>query len=88
MTRKKNFYSALSEYKSLNMYKGTTLEDAIMLNNDNESLEKLLKYLIVPAVSFASLIMTAIILLALYLFLYALLEYNPTIWDMLGSKAL
>lgn len=88
MTRKKNFYSALSEYKSLNMYKGTSLEEAIMMNSNNESLEKLLKFLIVPAVSFASLIMTGVILLALYLFYYALIEYNPTIWDMLGSKAL
>ena len=83
---KKNFYSALSEYKSLNMYKGTSLEDTIMMNNDNENLEKILKFVIVPAVSFASLIMTAIILFALYLFYYALVEYNPTIWDMLGSK--
>ena len=88
MTRKKKFYSALSEYKTLNMYKGTNLEDAIMINNDNESLEKLLKFVIVPAVSFASLIMTGVIIFALYLFYYALVEYNPTIWDMLGSKAL
>ena len=42
MTRKKNFYSALSDYKSLNMYKGTSSEGPIMMNND-ESLEKLLK---------------------------------------------
>ena len=87
MTRKKNFYSALSDYKSLNMYKGTSSEGPIMMNND-ESLEKLLKLVIVPAVTIGSLIMTAVIFLALYLIFYALVEYNPTIWDMLGSKAL
>jgi hypothetical protein len=88
MTRKNNFYSVLSEYKSLNMYKGTSLEDNIMMNNDNESLEKILKFFIVPTVSFASLIMTGVILFALYLIYSALVKYNPTIWDMLGSKAL
>ena len=58
-----------------------------MMNND-ESLEKLLKLVILPAVTIGSLIMTAVLLLALYLIFYALVEYNPTIWDMLGSKAL
>ena len=58
-----------------------------MMNND-ESLEKLLKLVIVPAVTIGSLIMTAVLFLALYLIFYALVEYNPTIWDMLGSKAL
>ena len=87
MTRKKNFYSALSDYKSLNMYKGTSSEGPIMMNND-ESLEKLLKLVIVPAVTIGSLIMTAVLFLALYLMFYALVEYTPTIWDILGSKAL
>jgi len=69
------------------MYKGTSSEGPIMMNND-ESLEKLLKLVIVPAVTIGSLIMTAALFLALYLIFYALVEYNPTIWDMLGSKAL
>ena len=69
------------------MYKGTSSEGPIMMNND-ESLEKLLKLVIVPAVTIGSLIMTAVLFLALYLIFYALVEYNPTIWDMLGSKAL
>ena len=58
-----------------------------MLQND-ENLEKLLKFVITPSVAILSLIMTAVILLALYLIFYALVEYNPTIWDMLGSKSI
>ena len=58
-----------------------------MLQND-ENLEKLLKFVITPSVAILSLIMTAVILLALYLIFYALIEYNPTIWDMLGSKSI
>ena len=87
MTRKKSFYSEWCDNKRLNMYKGTSSEGPIMMNND-ESLEKLLKLVIVPAVTIGSLIMTAVLFLALYLIFYALVEYNPTIWDMLGSKAL
>ena len=62
-------------------------EPEIMLQND-ENLEKLLKFVITPSVAILSLIMTAVILLALYLIFYALVEYNPTIWDMLGSKSI
>ena len=58
-----------------------------MLQND-ENLEKLLKFVITPSVALLSLVMTAVILLALYLIFYALVEYNPTIWDMLGSKSI
>ena len=58
-----------------------------MLQND-ETLEKLLKFVITPSVALLSLVMTAVILLALYLIFYALVEYNPTIWDMLGSKSI
>ena len=58
-----------------------------MLQND-ENLEKLQKFVITPSVAILSLIMTAVILLALYLIFYALVEYNPTIWDMLGSKSI
>ena len=72
----KNYYSILKEYQERNKYKVVS-EPEIMLQND-ENLEKLLKFVI----------MTAVILLALYLIFYALVEYNPTIWDMLGSKSI
>ena len=82
----KNYYSILKEYQERNKYKVVS-EPEIMLQND-ENLEKLLKFLITPSVAILSLIMTAVILLALYLIFYALVEYNPTIWDMLGSKSI
>ena len=82
----KNYYSILKEYQERNKYKVVS-EPEIMLQND-ENLEKLLKYVITPSVAILSLIMTAVILLALYLIFYALVEYNPTIWDMLGSKSI
>ena len=82
----KNYYSILKEYQERNKYKVVS-EAEIMLQND-ENLEKLLKFVITPSVAILSLIMTAVILLALYLIFYALVEYNPTIWDMLGSKSI
>ncbi|KAA1292474.1 MAG: hypothetical protein EGP06_03895 [SAR202 cluster bacterium] len=82
----KNYYSILKEYQERNKYKVVS-EPEIMLQND-ENLEKLLKFVITPSVAILSLIMTAVILLALYLIFYALVEYNPTIWDMLGSKSI
>ena len=82
----KNYYSILKEYQERNKYKVVS-EPEIMLQND-ENLEKLLKFGITPSVAILSLIMTAVILLALYLIFYALVEYNPTIWDMLGSKSI
>ncbi len=82
----KNYYSILKEYQERNKYKEVS-EPEIMLQND-ENLEKLLKFVITPSVAILSLIMTAVILLALYLIFYALVEYNPTIWDMLGSKSI
>tara|TARA_B100000475_G_C14749922_1_gene210098 strand:- start:120 stop:371 length:252 start_codon:yes stop_codon:yes gene_type:complete len=82
----KNYYSILKEYQERNKYKVVS-EPEIMLQND-ETLEKLLKFVITPSVAILSLIMTAVILLALYLIFYALVEYNPTIWDMLGSKSI
>ena len=82
----KNYYSILKEYQERNKYKVVS-EPEIMLQND-EKLEKLLKFVITPSVAILSLIMTAVILLALYLIFYALVEYNPTIWDMLGSKSI
>jgi len=88
MIRKNKFYSALFEYQSLNMYKEYNVKDNITMANENENLEKLLKLVIVPTVSFASLILTGVILFALYLMFAALVKYNPTIWDMLGSKAI
>ena len=82
----KNYYSILKEYQERNKYKVVS-EPEIMLQND-ENLEKLLKFVITPSVAILSLLMTAVILLALYLIFYALVEYNPTIWDMLGSKSI
>ena len=82
----KNYYSILKEYQERNKYKVVS-EPEIMLQND-ENLEKLLKFVITPSVAILSLIMTAVILLALYLIFYALVEYNPTISDMLGSKSI
>ena len=82
----KNYYSILKEYQERNKYKVVS-EPEIMLQND-ENLEKLLKFVITPSEAILSLIMTAVILLALYLIFYALVEYNPTIWDMLGSKSI
>ena len=82
----KNYYSILKEYQERNKYKVVS-EPEIMLQND-ENLEKLLKFVITPSVAILSLIMTAVILLAFYLIFYALVEYNPTIWDMLGSKSI
>ena len=82
----KNYFSILKEYQERNKYKVVS-EPEIMLQND-ENLEKLLKFVITPSVAILSLIMTAVILLALYLIFYALVEYNPTIWDMLGSKSI
>ncbi|MFL2648501.1 MAG: hypothetical protein ACJ0J2_01250 [Dehalococcoidia bacterium] len=82
----KNYYSILKEYQERNKYKVVS-EPEIMLQND-ENLEKILKFVITPSVAILSLIMTAVILLALYLIFYALVEYNPTIWDMLGSKSI
>tara|TARA_B100000482_G_C12535793_1_gene270274 strand:- start:317 stop:568 length:252 start_codon:yes stop_codon:yes gene_type:complete len=82
----KNYYSILKEYQERNKYKVVS-EPEIMLQND-ENLEKLLKFVITPSVALLSLVMTAVILLALYLIFYALVEYNPTIWDMLGSKSI
>ena len=82
----KNYYSILKEYQERNKYKVVS-EPEIMLQND-ENLEKLLKFVITPSVAIISLILTAVILLALYLIFYALVEYNPTIWDMLGSKSI
>ena len=82
----KNYYSILKEYQERNKYKVVS-EPEIMLQND-ENLEKLLKFVITPSVAILSLVMTAVILLALYLIFYALVEYNPTIWDMLGSKSI
>tara|TARA_Y100000817_G_scaffold197788_1_gene154781 strand:- start:72 stop:323 length:252 start_codon:yes stop_codon:yes gene_type:complete len=82
----KNYYSILKEYQERNKYKVVS-EPEIMLQND-ETLEKLLKFVITPSVALLSLVMTAVILLALYLIFYALVEYNPTIWDMLGSKSI
>ena len=82
----KDYYTILKEYQERNKYKVIS-EPEVMLQND-ENLEKLLKFVIAPSVGFLSIIMTAVILLALYLIFYALVEYNPTIWDMLGSKHL
>ena len=82
----KNYYTILKEYQERNKYKVIS-EPEVMLQND-ENLEKLLKFVIAPSVGFLSIIMTAVILLALYLIFYALVEYNPTKWDMLGSKHL
>ncbi|NCG34493.1 MAG: hypothetical protein GWO78_00630 [Dehalococcoidales bacterium] len=86
MSVNKDFYSVLKNYQIRNNYKKIN-EPTIMLNND-ESLEKLLKFVIVPTAGFVSLIMTGVLLFALWLIYYALATYNPTIWDMLGSKAL
>ena len=79
----KNYYSILKEYQERNKYKVVS-EPEIMLQND-ENLEKLLKFVIPPSVALLSLVMTAVILLALYLIFYALVEYNRTICEMLGS---
>tara|TARA_B110000263_G_C15250633_1_gene483911 strand:- start:586 stop:846 length:261 start_codon:yes stop_codon:yes gene_type:complete len=86
MTQKNNFYSVLKNYQIRNNYKKIN-EPTIMLNND-ENLEKILKFVIIPTAGFVSLIMTGVLLFALWLIYHALATYNPTIWDMLGSKAL
>jgi|TARA_B110000263_G_scaffold214125_1_gene198443 hypothetical protein len=86
MSKTKNFYSILKNYQIRNNYKKIN-ETNIMTNND-ESLEKLLKFVIIPTAGFVSLIMTGVLLFAMWLIYHALATYNPTIWDMLGSKAL
>jgi hypothetical protein len=86
MSVNKNFYSVLKNYQIRNNYKKIN-ETNTMTNND-ESLEKLLKFVIIPTAGFVSLIMTGVLLFALWLIYHALATYNPTIWDMLGSKAL
>jgi len=57
----------------------------IMMMND-EKLEKILFRVIAPVVAIGTIIMMALFGLALYLIFNALIEFNPTIWDMLGSK--
>jgi ABC-type transport system involved in cytochrome bd biosynthesis fused ATPase/permease subunit len=59
----------------------------IMMMND-EKLEKILFRLIAPVVGIGTIIMMALLGLALYLIFNALVEFNPTIWDMLGSKSI
>jgi len=86
MSKTKNFYSILKNYQIRNNYKKIN-ETNIMTNND-ESLEKLLKFVIIPTAGFVSLIMTGVLLFAMWLIYHAPATYNPTIWDMLGSKAL
>ena len=86
MSVNKNFYSVLKNYQIRNNYKKIN-ETNTMTNND-ESLEKLLKFVIIPTAGFVSLIMTGVLLFAMWLIYHALATYNPTIWDMLGSKAL
>ena len=53
---------------------------------DDEKLEKLLYRVVAPVVGIGTIIMMALLGLALYLIFNALIEFNPTIWDMLGSK--
>ena len=55
---------------------------------DDEKLEKLLYRVIAPVVGIGTIIMMALIGLAIYLIYNALIEFNPTIWDMLGSKSI
>ncbi len=55
---------------------------------DDEKLEKLLYRVIAPVVGIGTIIMMALLGLALYLIYNALIEFNPTIWDMLGSKSI
>ena len=57
----------------------------IMMMNDDK-LEKILFRVIAPVVAIGTIIMMALLGLALYLIFNALIEFNPTIWDMLGSK--
>ena len=58
-----------------------------MMMND-EKLEKILFRLIAPVVGIGTIIMMALLGLALYLIFNSLVEFNPTIWDMLGSKSI
>ena len=53
---------------------------------DDEKLEKLLYRVVAPVVGIGTIIMMALLGLALYLIFNALIEFNPTIWDMIGSK--
>ena len=55
---------------------------------DDEKLEKLLSRVVAPVVGIGTIIMMALLGLALYLIFNALIEFNPTIWDMLGSKSI
>lgn len=55
---------------------------------DDEKLEKLLYRVVAPVVGIGTIIMMALLGLALYLIYSALIEFNPTIWDMLGSKSI
>ena len=55
---------------------------------DDEKLEKLLYRVIAPVVGIGTIIMMALLGLAFYLIYNALIEFNPTIWDMLGSKSI
>ena len=55
---------------------------------DDEKLEKLLYRVIAPVVGIGTIIMMALLGLPLYLIYNALIEFNPTIWDMLGSKSI
>lgn len=55
---------------------------------DDEKLEKLLYRVVAPVVGIGTIIMMALLGLALYLIYNALIEFNPTIWDMLGSKSI
>ena len=55
---------------------------------DDEKLEKLLYRVVAPVVGIGTIIMMSLLGLALYLIYNALIEFNPTIWDMLGSKSI
>ena len=55
---------------------------------DDEKLEKLLYRVVAPVVGIGTIIMMALLGLALYLIFNALIEFNPSIWDMLGSKSI
>ena len=55
---------------------------------DDEKLEKLLYRVVATVVGIGTIIMMALLGLALYLIYSALIEFNPTIWDMLGSKSI
>ena len=55
----KNYYSILKEYQERNKYKVVS-EPEIMLQND-ENLEKLLKFVITPSVAILSLVMLSLI---------------------------